>query len=350
MTYKTRNMAALWCVSVRLGRVCRCSNRIIASRRNLSEHKSSDETDKEEGTEKSTHFGFESINESEKTGKVHEVFSNVASKYDVMNDAMSLGVHRLWKDRFMQVLDPLPGTRLLDVAGGTGDIAFRFINWIKEKELQQKKASPGAEFRLNPLETDDSESAPDLEFPSAEDYLYSEQREDTTGTDDRKDSKVIICDINQSMLEVGKERAKKLGLEDDVVWVTGNAEELPFPDNSVDAYTIAFGIRNVTHIEKVLCEAYRVLTPGGRFLCLEFSQVSNPLLSSVYDLYSFQVIPVLGELIASDWKSYQYLVESIRKFPNQEEFAEMIREAGFRMVSYENLTSGVAAIHSGFKI
>ncbi|CAH1230619.1 COQ5 [Branchiostoma lanceolatum] len=341
-------MAALRRVSVHLGRVCRCSNRIIVSRRNLSEQTSSDESDKKESTERSTHFGFESINESEKTGKVHEVFSNVASKYDVMNDAMSLGVHRLWKDRFMQVLDPLPGTRLLDVAGGTGDIAFRFINWVKEKEQQQRKATPGAEFRLNPLETDEPASTP--EFPSAEDYLNTEQRADTSDTDGKKDSKVIVCDINQSMLEVGKERAKKLELEDDVVWVTGNAEELPFPDNSVDAYTIAFGIRNVTHIEKALCEAYRVLTPGGRFLCLEFSQVSNPLISSVYDLYSFQVIPVLGELIASDWKSYQYLVESIRKFPNQEEFAEMIREAGFRMVSYDNLTSGVAAIHSGFKI
>ncbi|XP_078679941.1 ubiquinone/menaquinone biosynthesis C-methyltransferase UbiE-like [Branchiostoma floridae x Branchiostoma belcheri] len=344
-------MAALRSVSLRVGRICRCSNRITVPRRNLSEQTSSDEssdgTDKE-GTERSTHFGFESINESEKTGKVHEVFSNVASKYDVMNDAMSLGVHRLWKDHFMQVLDPLPGTRLLDVAGGTGDIAFRFVNWIKKKEQQRRKASPGAEFRLNPLETDESGS--DTGLPSAEDYLYSEQRGDLSDTEEKKDSKVIVCDINQSMLEVGKERAKKLGLEDDLVWVTGNAEELPFPDNSVDAYTIAFGIRNVTHIEKALCEAYRVLTPGGRFLCLEFSQVSNPLISSVYDLYSFQVIPVLGEVIASDWKSYQYLVESIRKFPNQEDFAEMIREAGFRMVTYDNLTSGVAAIHSGFKI
>ncbi|KAI2568311.1 coenzyme Q5, methyltransferase [Homo sapiens] len=202
-----------------------------------------------------THFGFETVSEEEKGGKVYQVFESVAKKYDVMNDMMSLGIHRVWKDLLLWKMHPLPGTQLLDVAGGTG-----------------------------------------------------------------------------------------------LAWVLGDAEELPFDDDKFDIYTIAFGIRNVTHIDQALQEAHRVLKPGGRFLCLEFSQVNNPLISRLYDLYSFQVIPVLGEVIAGDWKSYQYLVESIRRFPSQEEFKDMIEDAGFHKVTYESLTSGIVAIHSGFKL
>uniref|UniRef100_A0A8D2B1I6 2-methoxy-6-polyprenyl-1,4-benzoquinol methylase, mitochondrial n=1 Tax=Sciurus vulgaris TaxID=55149 RepID=A0A8D2B1I6_SCIVU len=202
-----------------------------------------------------THFGFETVSEEEKGGKVYQVFESVAKKYDVMNDMMSLGIHRVWKDLLLRKMHPLPGTQLLDVAGGTG-----------------------------------------------------------------------------------------------LAWVLGDAEELPFDDDKFDVYTIAFGIRNVTHIDRALQEAHRVLKPGGRFLCLEFSQVNNPLISRLYDLYSFQVIPVLGEVVAGDWKSYQYLVESIRKFPSQEAFKEMIEDAGFQKVTYESLTSGIVAIHSGFKL
>lgn len=160
----------------------------------------------------------------------------------------------------------------------------------------------------------------------------------------------MICDINKEMLKVGKQKATAQGHKAGLAWVLGDAEELPFDDDKFDVYTIAFGIRNVTHIDRALQEAHRVLKPGGRFLCLEFSQVNNPLLSRIYDLYSFQVIPVLGEVIAGDWKSYQYLVESIRRFPSQEEFKEMIEDAGFQKVTYESLTSGIVAIHSGFKL
>ncbi|RUS80000.1 hypothetical protein EGW08_012234, partial [Elysia chlorotica] len=229
---------------------------------------------------------------------VYEVFENVASSYDVMNDAMSAGIHRLWKDAFVQKFSPSPGTKLLDVAGGTGNVK-------------------------------------DGNYATPPDAMGNH---------------VTICDINQAMLDVGKERAKALGYTTGLSWVRGNAEHLPLPDSSFDAYTIAFGIRNCTHVQEVLNDAYRLLKPGGRFMCLEFSQVKNPLLRSAYDAYSFQVIPVMGQLIAGDWHSYQYLVESIRQFPNQEDFAAMIKSAGFRMVTFQNLTFGVAAIHSGYKI
>ncbi|XP_063628410.1 2-methoxy-6-polyprenyl-1,4-benzoquinol methylase, mitochondrial isoform X2 [Cydia splendana] len=258
---------------------------------------------------KQTHFGFETVDEKEKWKKVHNVFETVAEKYDVMNDAMSLGIHRLWKDIFMQRLAPTHGTKLLDVAGGTGDITFRYINYLKN-------LGPAPEGRR---------------------------------------SAVTVCDINQAMLDVGKLRAQKLGYTAescgvDIDWVCGDAEKLPHADDSYTAYTIAFGIRNCTHIDKVLEEAYRVLAPGGRFMCLEFSHLPNETLQWAYDQYSFQVIPVLGQLIAGQWKPYQYLVESIRQFPNQEKFKSMIEDAGFRQVTYENLTFGVTAIHSGFKI
>lgn len=227
------------------------------------------------------------------------MFDTVADSYDLMNDVMSFGVHRVWKDIFMHRLGPTENTKLLDVAGGTGDIAFRFLNYVEAK----------------------------------------------------KDCHVTVCDINGHMLDVGKRRGQALNVTPDMIdWVEGDAENLPFKDDSFNAYTIAFGIRNCTHIEKVLQEAYRVLQPGGRFLCLEFSQLPNSTAQWFYDQYSFQLIPVFGQIFAGEWKSYQYLVESIRRFPNQDNFKTMIEEAGFRNVLYENLTLGVVAIHSGFKL
>lgn len=259
-------------------------------------------------SEKETHFGYQTISESEKTQKVYEVFENVANKYDKMNDAMSFFVHRVWKDIFIQRLAPTQGTKLLDVAGGTGDIAFRYIKYLRN--LPPNKVEP-----LSSVST------------------------------------ATVCDINKAMLNVGKERAKKLDFADsEITWLEADAESLPIESNSFTAYTIAFGIRNCTHVDKVLDEAYRVLKPGGRFMCLEFSHVNNEMLRWIYDQYSLQMIPVMGQVIAGDWKSYQYLVESIRKFPNQESFKEMIQAAGFSCVSYENLTFGVVSIHSGFKL
>ncbi|XP_060806784.1 2-methoxy-6-polyprenyl-1,4-benzoquinol methylase, mitochondrial [Amyelois transitella] len=257
---------------------------------------------------KQTHFGFETVDEQEKSKKVHEVFETVAAKYDVMNDAMSFGIHRIWKDIFMQRLAPTHGTKLLDMAGGTGDITFRYINYLRHR------GPPPAGRR----------------------------------------SAVTVCDINQAMLDVGKQRAIKQGYTSecgvDIEWECGDAERLALRSDGYTAYTIAFGIRNCTHVDKVLEEAYRVLAPGGRFLCLEFSHIPNDTLQWIYDQYSFQMIPVLGQLIAGQWKPYQYLVESIRQFPNQEKFKSMIEDAGFRQVTYENLTFGTCAIHSGFKI
>ncbi|XP_043255753.1 2-methoxy-6-polyprenyl-1,4-benzoquinol methylase, mitochondrial [Colletes gigas] len=257
--------------------------------------------------EKTTHFGFKTVKESDKVNEVYTVFEKVANSYDQMNDAMSLGIHRIWKDIFIQRLGPTHGSKLLDSAGGTGDITFRYLRYLKN--------SP------NPKDVESS---------------------------------VTVCDINENMLDVGKSRAKAQGWSNQnnvrIDWMQCDAEKLPFDNDSYTAYTIAFGIRNVTHIDKVLSEAYRVLTPGGRFMCLEFSHVDNEVLRWIYDQYSFQLIPVLGTLIAGEWQAYQYLVESIRKFPNQENFKEMIEEAGFRNVTYENLTSGIVAIHSGFKL
>ena len=251
-------------------------------------------------SEKETHFGYQSIPESEKEEKVKEVFERVADTYDLMNDAMSLGVHRLWKDHFVKSAAPKPNFKCLDVAGGTGDIAFKLNKYMTNVN--------------------------------------------------RDCEKIVVCDINKEMLRVGEERAAQMGVGESFIWVEGNAETLEFPDNTFDLYTIAYGIRNCTHIDKVLEEAYRVLKPGGRFMCLEFSEVNNPVISQVYDRYSHDVIPVMGQLIAGDFESYQYLVESIRKFPNQETFAEMIAAAGFEIVEYENLTFGVTAIHSGYKL
>ncbi|XP_041956870.1 2-methoxy-6-polyprenyl-1,4-benzoquinol methylase, mitochondrial [Alosa sapidissima] len=280
--------------------------------------------------EKSTHFGFETVPEGEKAERVYKVFESVAEKYDVMNDAMSLGIHRLWKDMLLHIMNPLPGARLLDTAGGTGDISMRFLEYTRtQRERQQRRA----------VRSRQTLSWQDI----SHNYAPSHDQGPVEST-------AVVCDINKEMLKVGKDKAEKMGYSSGLSWVVGDAEELPFADDQFDVYTIAFGIRNVTHIEQALEEALRVLKPGGRFMCLEFSKVSNPLLSRLYDAYSFQLIPVMGEVIAGDWKSYQYLVESIRKFPDQETFKGMIEDAGFLQVQYFNLTGGVVAIHSGFKL
>lgn len=260
-----------------------------------------------------TSFGFKEVQEEEKSQMVGNVFSSVASNYDLMNDVMSGGLHRLWKHRLVSKLNPFPGMRHLDVAGGTGDVAFRIL-----------------------------ESLNGVYRRAVQDVLQDNLQEET---------QIYVCDINPNMLNVGKKRAQERGLEDlrSLIWVEGDAEALCFEDASMDGYTIAFGIRNVTHIEKVLAEAYRVLKPGGRFLCLELSHVETPGFKQLYDYYSFSVIPALGELVAGDRESYQYLVESIRRFPSQEMFASMIADAGFQKVEYENLVGGVVAIHSGLK-
>ena len=242
-----------------------------------------------------THFGFQTVPEGEKAGRVRGVFNSVASRYDVMNDVMSVGIHRLWKDAMMDWLAPRPGQRLLDVAGGTGDIAFRFL----------KRAGHGH---------------------------------------------ATVLDLTKPMLIEGRKRAEAERLADSLDWIVGDAMALPFEDNTFDVYTISFGIRNVTRPQDALAEAYRVLKPGGRLMVLEFSQLPNDGLQRLYDLYSFNVIPRMGQLIAKDRDSYQYLVESIRKFPDQETFLQMIRDAGFGNAKYRNLSMGIAALHSGWKI
>jgi demethylmenaquinone methyltransferase / 2-methoxy-6-polyprenyl-1,4-benzoquinol methylase len=246
-------------------------------------------------TEKTASFGFREVPENEKEGLVKEVFSSVAARYDLMNDLMSAGVHRIWKDAMVEWLNPRPGWKVLDVAGGTGDIAFRIV------EMARKRGGEAA---------------------------------------------VTVCDINQQMLGEGVRRAEEKG-ERAIEWACGNAESLPFPDNHFDAYTIAFGIRNVTHIEQALREARRVLRPGGRFLCLEFSRPTTEALRRAYDAYSFKVIPEIGQRVAGDRASYQYLVESIRRFPDQARFAGMIGDAGFSRVEVTNFAAGVAALHTG---
>ncbi|XP_063051487.1 2-methoxy-6-polyprenyl-1,4-benzoquinol methylase, mitochondrial [Engraulis encrasicolus] len=280
---------------------------------------------------KNTHFGFETVPEEEKAERVYKVFESVAQKYDVMNDAMSLGVHRLWKDMLLHIMNPLPGTRLLDTAGGTGDISMRFLDYTRTQAEKQQRRTIRSQQTLSWQDIANGSQTPN-------------------GEQELQESTAVVCDINKEMLKVGKDKAEKMSYGSGLSWVVGDAEELPFADNQFDVYTIAFGIRNVTHIEQALDEALRVLKPGGRFMCLEFSKMSNPLLSSLYDAYSFQLIPVLGEVIAGDWKSYQYLVESIRRFPDQETFKGMIEDAGFFRVQYFNLTGGVVAIHSGFKL
>jgi demethylmenaquinone methyltransferase/2-methoxy-6-polyprenyl-1,4-benzoquinol methylase len=248
-------------------------------------------------------FGFRRVAKGEKAALVRDVFEAVAPRYDLMNDLMSLGVHRLWKHALIDMLAPRPGTLLLDVAGGTGDVAFRFL--------------------------------------------------DRCGTSGRREgvrSHAVVCDPNLAMMHVGRDRAIDRGLVDEIDWVCGAAESLPFPDRRFDAYTIAFGLRNASDIDAALAEARRVLKPGGRFLCLEFSRVDVPLLASLYDRYSFAVVPRLGEAVTGRGDAYRYLVESIRRFPDQESLAARMRSAGFARVRYVNLTGGIAAIHSAWRI
>ncbi|NRB34177.1 MAG: bifunctional demethylmenaquinone methyltransferase/2-methoxy-6-polyprenyl-1,4-benzoquinol methylase UbiE [Rhodobacteraceae bacterium] len=242
-----------------------------------------------------THFGFDTVDEADKAGKVQGVFSSVASKYDIMNDVMSAGIHRLWKDAMMDWLAPRPGQKLLDVAGGTGDISFRFL----------KRAGYGH---------------------------------------------ATVLDLTEPMLVEGRKRAEAEQMADQLDWVVGDAMALPFDDNTFDTYTISFGIRNVTRPQEALNEAFRVLRPGGRLMVLEFSQLPNDGMQKLYDLYSFNVIPRMGKLIAGDSESYQYLVESIRRFPDQETFLGMVRQAGFENAKYRNLSMGIACLHSGWKI
>ncbi len=250
-------------------------------------------------SEQTTHFGYRDVPLGDKQTLVNQVFHSVASRYDLMNDLMSMGLHRVWKDIMINTLNP-PKTdapfALLDVAGGTGDIAFR------------ASGASGAGFRAT------------------------------------------VCDINQDMLKVGRERAIARHLDDRVSFIEGNAEALAFPDRSFDGYTIAFGIRNVPRIDLALKEAFRVLRPGGRFLCLEFSSVDVPGLDRLYDLFSFKVIPPLGRIVTGDAESYQYLVESIRKFPKPSAFADMIRAAGFSRVGWQTLSGGIVALHSGWRL
>ncbi|MGJ4958077.1 bifunctional demethylmenaquinone methyltransferase/2-methoxy-6-polyprenyl-1,4-benzoquinol methylase UbiE [Bradyrhizobium sp. HKCCYLRH2015] len=249
--------------------------------------------------DQTTHFGFRDVPLGEKQTLVNEVFHSVAQRYDLMNDLMSGGLHRVWKDIMINMLNPPKSDApfaLLDVAGGTGDISFRAA----------RKA--GAGFHAT------------------------------------------VCDINGDMLEVGRQRALKQYLDDKVSFVEGNAEKLAFPDRSFDAYTIAFGIRNVPQIELALAEAFRVLKHGGRFLCLEFSTVEMPGLDKLYDLFSFNVIPQLGRAVTGDAESYRYLVESIRQFPRPNAFAEMISAAGFSRVSWQTLSGGIVALHSGWRL
>ena len=240
-------------------------------------------------------FGERHVTPDEKTGLVGEVFKSVADNYDIMNDVMSGGIHRLWKERLVRMIAPTTGAKYLDVAGGTGDIAFR---------LYEKLGKP---------------------------------------TD------ITVCDINPDMLRMGQSRAIDRGILKGIEWVEGNAETLPFDDNNFDVYTISFGLRNVTHIDKALKDAWRVLKPGGRFYCLEFSKVKAPILNKVYDAYSYHFIPRFGQAIAKDRDSYQYLVESIRKFPDQENLKQRMTDAGFERTAYRNLSMGIAAIHSGIK-
>ncbi|MFO0998011.1 MAG: class I SAM-dependent methyltransferase [Alphaproteobacteria bacterium] len=246
-------------------------------------------------------FGFRRVPESDKQGLVRAVFQGVAPRYDLMNDLMSAGVHRLWKAALVDALAPQPGARILDIAGGTGDIALR----IHARLARQP---------------------------------------------DRPASEIIVSDINHDMIEVGRSRAIDRGILSGISWICADAESLPFPDMSVDACTVAFGLRNVTHLERALADARRVLRPGGRFLCLEFSHVTLPVLDRLYDRYSFAVLPTLGRAVTGQEDAYRYLVESIRRFPRQEEFAARIGAAGFDRVGFRNLSGGIAALHGAWRL
>lgn len=241
-------------------------------------------------------FGYEKIDPSDKAKRVKSVFDSVAKNYDLMNDLMSGGIHRLWKIDLIHQIRPQKNTILLDVAGGTGDVA--------------QKYQEATRYR----------------------------------------SQAIMCDINEEMLKVGRDRARNHNKMSGMSWVTGDAMNLPLPDKSVDVYTISFGLRNVTHIDEALKEAYRVLKPGGKFFCLEFSKVNTPVLKQFYDLYSFKILPQIGQIVAKDKDSYEYLVESIRQFPEQDDLKRRMQEVGFDQCKWRNLTGGIAAIHSGWRL
>lgn len=251
-------------------------------------------------TDEKVSFGFEDVSEEEKVSRVKGVFRSVATKYDLMNDLMSAGVHRIWKANTIARLNPQPGEVLLDCAGGTGDIARAFV--AKAEEVRKRRGGEPA--------------------------------------------KAIVTDINDDMLLAGLEQRG----DDGLIWACADATKLPIPDKSVDVVTISFGIRNVVDIPAALREFRRVLKPGGRFACLEFSHMATKEMQAAYDAYSFNVIPQLGKLVTGDKDSYQYLVESIRRFPKQEKFAQMIEEAGFSKVSFTNYTGGVAALHTGWVV
>lgn len=245
-------------------------------------------------TAETVSFGYRDVSADEKTGMVHDVFASVASKYDLMNDVMSLGIHRLWKSAMLDWLAPQPGLRMVDVGGGTGDITFRWL--------------------------------------------------------ERGGGPVNVVDYSPEMIGVGRDRAIDKGILNGITWSVGNAEALPLPDNSADVYASAFCLRNVARLDKALSEARRVLKPGGHFLCLEFSKLVIPALEDAYDAWSFKVLPAMGERVAADRESYIYLAESIRRFPDQDTFAGMIAEAGLDQIKVQNLSGGIAAMHSAWRI
>ena len=251
---------------------------------------------KTEPTGESADFGFRRVDAADKPGLVRGVFDSVAQRYDLMNDLMSGGIHRLWKAAMIDWLAPRPSWRVLDVAGGTGDVACAILDRTKGR------------------------------------------------------AHITVCDLTPAMVAVGRDRAFDSGHTDGLAWISGDAERLPVADGSVDAYTIAFGPRNVTHVERALAEARRVLKPGGRFLCLEFSRVVLPVLDRLYDLYSFKVLPALGAAVAGDRAAYEYLVESIRRFPAQDDLVALMAAAGLDQIKYRNLTGGIAALHSGWRL
>lgn len=261
---------------------------------NTSQHKT--KSSAQEANRERAWFGFRQVDPAEKTRMVREVFASVAGKYDIMNDLMSLGIHRLWKDRFVAMVNPRPDQTILDLAGGTGDIAQRLA----------RRA-------------------------------------------DRK-ARIIVCDINPAMMEQGKARAIDNGLMGAIEWIAGDAAAIPLPDCTVDRVTIAFGLRNVTLIDTALREAARVLKPGGKFFCLEFSPGVAPFLKRAYDAYSFTILPWLGDIVAKDRASYQYLAESIRQFPDQPTLARRMEQAGMERVRWINLSGGIAAMHIGWKL
>lgn len=258
--------------------------------------------------EKTSPFGFKDMPADQKVSMVHGVFARVADRYDLMNDVMSMGVHRLWKDAACAKLNPKPGEIILDVAGGTGDMARRLAMLAREAKLRRQARG---------FEADDAQ--------------------------------IRIIDYNEAMIMAGREKSRAQGLyEPEISWSVGDAMNLALPDKSADAYIISFGIRNVADVQQALNEAYRVLKPGGRFFCLEFSKPTSSVIAKIYETYSFNVIPQMGALVSNDRDSYQYLVESIKRFPDQDLFKSMMIKAGFQRVGYDNYTNGVAALHYGW--